>query len=285
LGSTIALVDSNGNIQTSYTYDPYGSTSVTGTSNGNEFQYTGRENEGNGLYFYRARYYSPLLGRFISEDPLGFLGSGPNLYGYALDDPINLIDPSGMQTLLGSAPATTPPVTTPYPGTPSPAQVAEAVQSVERATAAAEAGTTTTAELGTGFGAEVETGAAGGPIGVAALGVVGAGATAYYGAQATIAVHHENQAYDSELDAVHQYNLAILSHPRPLPLAGRKDENSKELKLCKLAAEFELPSGQVSCAYKCAHWPSDLISVRCDPGQKCKAEIPGGWVSKETACE
>ena len=71
LGSTVALVDSNGNIQTSYTYDPFGNTSVTGTSNTNEFQYTGRENEGNGLYYYRNRYYSPLLGRFISQDPLG----------------------------------------------------------------------------------------------------------------------------------------------------------------------------------------------------------------------
>jgi RHS repeat-associated protein len=96
LGSTIALVDSNGNIQTSYTYDPYGGTSVTGTPNGNEFQYTGRENEGNGLYFYRARYYSPLLGRFISEDPMGFAGSGPNFYAYVGDDPIRFRDPNGL---------------------------------------------------------------------------------------------------------------------------------------------------------------------------------------------
>jgi RHS repeat-associated protein len=98
MGSTIALVDSNGNLQTSYTYDPYGGTSVTGTSNGNEFQYTGRENEGNGLYFYRARYYSPLLGRFISEDPLGFAGSGPNLYGYVGDAPVDFGDPFGLST-------------------------------------------------------------------------------------------------------------------------------------------------------------------------------------------
>jgi RHS repeat-associated protein len=96
LGSTIALVDSGGNVQTSYTYDPYGGTSVTGTNSGNEFQYTGRENEGNGLYFYRARYYSPLLGRFISEDPLGFGGGGPNSYAYVSDNPILLRDPSGL---------------------------------------------------------------------------------------------------------------------------------------------------------------------------------------------
>ncbi len=96
LGSTIALVDSIGNVQTAYTYDPFGNTSVTGTSNTNEFQYTGRENEGNGLYYYRARYYSPLLGRFVGEDPLGFAGSGPNFYAYTADSPTNFSDPLGL---------------------------------------------------------------------------------------------------------------------------------------------------------------------------------------------
>lgn len=95
LGSTIALVDSNGNSQTVYTYDPFGNTSVTGISNANEFQYTGRENEGNGLYFYRARYYLPLLGRFINEDPLGFRG-GINFYEYVASDPIDFLDPLGL---------------------------------------------------------------------------------------------------------------------------------------------------------------------------------------------
>lgn len=95
LGSTFALADANGNVQTSYTYDPFGKTSVTGTTNGNEFQYAGRENEGNGLYFYRARCYSPLLGRFISEDPMGF-AAGMNSYRYVGDDPQNGSDPFGL---------------------------------------------------------------------------------------------------------------------------------------------------------------------------------------------
>jgi RHS repeat-associated protein len=99
LGSTIALMDSSGTAQTSYTYDPYGGTSVTGTSSGNEFQYTGRENEGNGLYFYRARYYSPLLGRFVSEDPLGFAGDGSNFYIYVADDPIDKTDRFGLSII------------------------------------------------------------------------------------------------------------------------------------------------------------------------------------------
>jgi RHS repeat-associated protein len=95
LGSAVALVDPSGNLQTSYTYDPYGGTSVTGTTNGNEFQYTGRESEGNGLYFYRARYYYPAIGRFISEDPVEFAG-GVNFYAYVGNSPINFVDPFGL---------------------------------------------------------------------------------------------------------------------------------------------------------------------------------------------
>jgi RHS repeat-associated protein len=112
LGSTIALVDSNGHVQTSYTYDPFGGTSVTGTSSPNEFQYTGRENEGNGLYFYRNRYYSPVLGRFINEDPAGY---GLNFYAYADDDPIDFSDPFGLLPGGSAAPAT-PPSTSPNGG-------------------------------------------------------------------------------------------------------------------------------------------------------------------------
>lgn len=97
LDSVIGLVDANGNILTSYTYDPFGNTTVAGAASANPSQYTGRENEGNGLYFYRARYYSPLLGRFISEDPLGVGGGDLNLYSYVFNSPTNLVDPSGLQ--------------------------------------------------------------------------------------------------------------------------------------------------------------------------------------------
>lgn len=94
LGSTLALVDNTGSIRTSYTYDPFGATSISGQSSASVFEYTGREDEENSLYFYRARYYSPVLGRFISEDPIGFWG-GLNKYAYALGDPTNFVDPSG----------------------------------------------------------------------------------------------------------------------------------------------------------------------------------------------
>lgn len=97
LGSTIALVDGSGVIATSYSYDPFGGTSVSGTISANEFQHTGRENEGNGLYYYRARYYNIQFGRFVSEDPVGLRG-GINRVAYALDNPISNADPSGLTT-------------------------------------------------------------------------------------------------------------------------------------------------------------------------------------------
>jgi RHS repeat-associated protein len=97
LGSTIALVDASGSVPTAYAYDPFGGSTVSGAANSNAFQFTGRENEGNGLYFFRARYYSTTLGRFVSEDPLGLAG-GDNSYRYANDSPLIYRDPWGLQS-------------------------------------------------------------------------------------------------------------------------------------------------------------------------------------------
>lgn len=94
LGSTEALTTSSGSEQTTYTYSPYGAMSITGSTT-NSYDYTGRESDGLGLHYYRARYYNPDIGRFISEDPMG-LAAGPNEYAYVGDSPINFIDPSGM---------------------------------------------------------------------------------------------------------------------------------------------------------------------------------------------
>ncbi|HYL83776.1 MAG TPA: RHS repeat-associated core domain-containing protein [Candidatus Angelobacter sp.] len=99
LGSTLALADSTGTLQTSYTFEPFGSTSVTGAATTNGFAYTGRELDASGLYFYRARYYSPYLDRFISEDPLGLAGGDTNLYGYVFNSPVNFVDPLGFDAL------------------------------------------------------------------------------------------------------------------------------------------------------------------------------------------
>lgn len=96
LGSTLALADDTGTLQTQYTYDPFGNTTSTGTTSTNSSKYTGREEDGIGLYYYRARYYSPGLQRFISEDPIGFGGGDVNSYAYVGNDPINSVDPSGL---------------------------------------------------------------------------------------------------------------------------------------------------------------------------------------------
>jgi len=62
----------------------------------NPFQCTGRESDTEtGLYYYRARYYDPNAGRFVSEDPVRYLG-GPNFYAYAEDNSVNLADPRGL---------------------------------------------------------------------------------------------------------------------------------------------------------------------------------------------
>jgi RHS repeat-associated protein len=94
LGGTLALADSTGTLQTQYTYEPFGNTTLSGTASTSALQYTGRENDGTGLYFYRARYYSPGLQRFVSEDQAR-LDGGPNFYTYAENNPISATDPSG----------------------------------------------------------------------------------------------------------------------------------------------------------------------------------------------
>ena len=86
LGSVIATAKADQSLEIGYAFSPYGQTQKVGVENQiagseNSSQYTGRENDGNGLYFYRARYYDPVLKRFISEDLIGLLG-GVNKYGY-----------------------------------------------------------------------------------------------------------------------------------------------------------------------------------------------------------
>jgi RHS repeat-associated protein len=107
LGSTLALSDLSGKIQTQYLYAPFGTTTSTGSPSANSFQYAGRENDGTGLYYYRARYYSPAYSRFISQDPLGLVRSGSD-YVYAFNDPINRRDPAGLYPLPPIGPFVSP---------------------------------------------------------------------------------------------------------------------------------------------------------------------------------
>ena len=98
-GVRLPLPVPGGNTLAQYTYDPFGNTTVTGSS-ANPYQYTGRENDGTGLDYYRGRYYNPSLGRFISEDPIGF-GGGINLYAYVGNSPLSFRDPFGYSMVAG----------------------------------------------------------------------------------------------------------------------------------------------------------------------------------------
>ena len=95
LGSVTSLSNPTGAPANTCRYDSFGQpTASTGTLV-NPFQYTAREFDSEtGLYYYRARYYDPSFGRFLSEDPRSRL-TGRNLYRYVLNAPTLLRDPSG----------------------------------------------------------------------------------------------------------------------------------------------------------------------------------------------
>lgn len=96
LGSIIGLTDENGQEVTKYDYDSFGTVAISGEISDNPFQYTGRESDGTGLYYYRARYYSPELQRFISEDPIRFDSGDVNFYVYVGNNPVKFTDPFGL---------------------------------------------------------------------------------------------------------------------------------------------------------------------------------------------
>jgi RHS repeat-associated protein len=83
-----------------YTYDAWGVVRAQSGSIQNRFTYTARESAEAGLMYYRARYYSPPTGRFISEDT--GLQFGPSLYAYVLNDPAKLRDPSGHYAIVNN---------------------------------------------------------------------------------------------------------------------------------------------------------------------------------------
>src|SRR5260370_2527591 len=87
LGSISSLSNAAGSIANTYTYDSFGKLTNSTGSLVNPFRYTARESDTEtGLYYYRARYYDSTSGRFVSEDPVTFLG-GHNFYAYAGNEP------------------------------------------------------------------------------------------------------------------------------------------------------------------------------------------------------
>jgi RHS repeat-associated protein len=95
LGSITRLIDST-SIKSSVVYDSFGRI-ITQTGTQQEpYGFQGREfDRESGLYYFRARYYDPLVGRYISEDPIGLKG-GDNLYSFVRNNPVTLTDPSGL---------------------------------------------------------------------------------------------------------------------------------------------------------------------------------------------
>jgi RHS repeat-associated protein len=95
LGSTNGLADSTGAVTASNSYDSFGNPS--NTSFPSRYQFTGREFDPTAkLQFSRARFYDPNLGRFISEDPIGFAGGDVNHYAYVWNNPQRYSDPYGL---------------------------------------------------------------------------------------------------------------------------------------------------------------------------------------------
>ncbi|HEX7910987.1 MAG TPA: RHS repeat-associated core domain-containing protein [Paraburkholderia sp.] len=97
--NVIALTDADQQSQTQYSYEPYGAMIQTGVADPNTQQYSGRENDGTGLYYYRNRYYNPGIGRFISEDAIGYASGQTNAYAYVGGNPVQFRDPAGLQAI------------------------------------------------------------------------------------------------------------------------------------------------------------------------------------------
>ena len=100
LGSTRALTDATGQVDSVYAYDPYGNVvSFSGSSTPNPFQFAGQYRDAeSGLQYLRARYYDPPTAQFISSDPISV--ATRHRYAYALDNPIGNVDPTGLFNLV-----------------------------------------------------------------------------------------------------------------------------------------------------------------------------------------
>ena len=145
LGSVRQLVDAAGEVQRAQSYDPFGNLLSASGSVGSAYGFTGEQEDASaGLVFLRARYMQPSTGRFISKDPFPGYAHSPqslNRWVYVRNNPVGLVDPSGLQ---GPGPVPTPgqpvapegtpvppggpqPTPTPPPGVPTPPDPADEI--------------------------------------------------------------------------------------------------------------------------------------------------------------
>jgi RHS repeat-associated protein len=98
LGSVTGITDATGALINSTTYGSYGH--ILSQSNPAVADTLGEFGAETGLYYYRARYHNPDLGRFQSEDPIQFQAGDSNLSRYVLNSPLNYFDPKGWDPLV-----------------------------------------------------------------------------------------------------------------------------------------------------------------------------------------
>jgi len=97
LGSVTDLTDESGAFVKRYQYKSFGRIYSQIGALAQPFKFTGREwDPESGLYYYRARYYNPRTGRFLTKDPIGFGGGDVNLYRYVFNNPVRYRDPWGL---------------------------------------------------------------------------------------------------------------------------------------------------------------------------------------------
>jgi RHS repeat-associated protein len=104
LGSVTLLSDPAGTLENTYLYDAWGELREQTGTLANDFGYTGREFGEAGLWYYRARYYQPGIGRFNREDDVRLL-DGPSAYRYSKSSPVGLVDPLGLCTHCDECPS------------------------------------------------------------------------------------------------------------------------------------------------------------------------------------
>ncbi len=101
LGTPQKLLDENADVVWNADYKPFGEADVDVNVFANQFRFPGQYFDAESVLHYNYhRYYDPGVGRYLRSDPIGLAGMDPNIYGYVLNDPVNMVDPFGLESIL-----------------------------------------------------------------------------------------------------------------------------------------------------------------------------------------